>query len=123
MAMHMSFDEFYAMNQRLRWKTYLKEPYSYIIEDVTDYNGVSKAGTSKTYQTVIGATVTKMKLFRDPADPENVFYAILPIVSDHFGNLVGSDLRTSRLEHVEESPTKVKLMTKNSVFILRRVND
>lgn len=118
----MTFDEFDAMNQRLRWKVYLKEPYSYIIEDVTDYNGISKAGTSEIYQTVIGATVTKMKLFRNPSDPENAFCAVLPIVSDRFGNLIGSDLRTSRLEHIEESPTTVKLMTKNSVYVLRRTN-
>ena len=121
MAMHMSFDEYNTMNERLMWKEYPSVPQTYILEDVTDYNGFSKASVNRTYQMVIGATVSKLNLVRHPNDPEHMFYAILPIVTDRFGNPIGSDLKTSQLEHVEESPTKVKLMTKNSVFILKKV--
>ena len=110
--LQMTHDDVRAFNARLHGRIFR-------IVDVTDYNGNTKTDRAP-YNGMLRCTVVNVHADR-VGDGTHAVYMLMNSVLNKDGDYVRQELTTSVLTHFVDSVDTIKLMTGNSVFILKEL--
>lgn len=110
--LQMTNDDFKAFNDRLHGRIFR-------IMDVTDYNGDTKTYRAP-YSEMLRCTVVNVHVDRLDNGTDAVYIAMNKVLNRN-GEYVREEITTSAITHFMDSPGTIKLMTGNSVFILKEL--